>query len=93
MTVNCTLRKIEGNGRLELTILKRPYCFRKSLNMSKLQAFLEIGCDKFILSGKNPWEVLYFSGMILLCHSKIFCAIIKLFEIEVFIINCKWEHF
>ena len=39
MTVNCTLRKIEGNCRLELTILKRPYCFRKSLNMSKLQAF------------------------------------------------------
>ena len=40
MTVNCTLRKIEGNCRLELIILKRPYCFRKSLNMSKLQAFL-----------------------------------------------------
>ena len=39
MTVNCTLRKIEGNCRLELIILKRPYCFRKSLNMSKLQAF------------------------------------------------------
>ncbi len=29
--------------------------------------------NKFILSGKNSWEVLYFSGMILLCNSNFLC--------------------